>query len=158
MHQGQAGSDSRPCRPVDLNRICRRLGVAVKTRLPFYLNNRESRLKGLAMRLGDKRGIWVSSRLSEDEQRFVVAHELGHLVLDHPNICFIKEGQHDVARETEANLYAMKTLLPEEEMKTVLETGMKEREIANVFMVPVKWVRLRLAILGEALPVSAEQL
>lgn len=78
------------CLPVDAEALARRLGMDVH---PFPDEKEEPRLAALVRRAG--KGVCVSLRirgawnvflrpgLSDDQRRFALAHEMGHLLLDH---------------------------------------------------------------------------
>jgi Zn-dependent peptidase ImmA (M78 family) len=68
--------------------------------------------------------IHINQDLSKSEQRFVCAHELGHVVL-HPNINTPFLRQHTLFSvskiEREANIFAVELLLPDELIHEYME-------------------------------------
>jgi Zn-dependent peptidase ImmA (M78 family)/transcriptional regulator with XRE-family HTH domain len=74
--------------------------------------------------------IVLSSGKPMDRMRFSISHELGHLVLHHPNKDVIKE------TERQANIYASEFLLPTISMKSELTTPISLTSLARM---KVRW-------------------
>lgn len=103
--------------------------------------------------LGNTRGIYYCSRrirsiilneeLSEWMERFVLAHEIGHLVM-HPkhNAPFMRNTFFSTDRyETEANAFALHMLIPDEDLEEYPERTIGEW--AAVIGMPVWLTELR---------------
>ncbi len=110
--------------PVDLNIICKTLGV----RTASYGANHAliqrrnlvtivARSDGLSFFAGDMPVILYNETCTPERIRFTVAHELGHIVLRHvsPGDVTIKNREpspHDDPKETVANQFAARLLAP----------------------------------------------
>lgn len=114
--------------------LCERLPVTVRTaelhgkiRGFFYCNERI-------------KAIILAEELSGLERDFVLAHELGHVVL-HPtvNTLFLREKTHCVAGrfEKEADLFAGILLLPRERQIGLAREGYTAGEISKISGVPL---------------------
>ncbi|MFB9273435.1 ImmA/IrrE family metallo-endopeptidase [Cohnella cellulosilytica] len=86
--------------------------------------------------------IHVNSNLSEELQRFVIAHELGHRIM-HPNVNvpFLRSNTlHSIERiEREANQFAVELLVEDQ----LLLDGLTIYEAAAVCGVPVELAYLK---------------
>jgi len=102
--------------PIDLNVIAKRLDVPIRTeQLP-------KEISGFLHRQGTAAVIVVNSRHTRARQRFTIAHELGHLILDHkPDqvhvdksfVIKFRKAAHVVdPEETQANFFAASLLMP----------------------------------------------
>lgn len=81
---------------------------------------------GAVVLRGDDLDMFVSKKCSDEEQRFIVAHELGHCCLHRDALkdnrvefsgCPISEA--DKQHEAEADRFAMELLIPEGALQTV---------------------------------------
>ncbi len=97
--------------PVDLGAVASYLGVEILTWLPA-----EEKLNGVLIR--SARTVFVNAGLSLPRMRFVVAHELGHLVLGHDGDFYCPFTQL-VEQEREANRFAAALLMPRAVVKTL---------------------------------------
>lgn len=83
--------------------------------------------------------IFYNNNLSEELQRFVCAHELGHAVL-HPrsNTPFLKTNTlFSVEKiEVEANTFAVELLLPNDFINDFKDTSLSIYEITKMFGIP----------------------
>ena len=119
--------------PADAEELARRLGMDVH---PFPDPSQEPRLSALIRRAGGGacvslriRGAWnvfVRPGLGDDQRRFAVAHEMGHLLLDHgtrslsPGVraFFSEENQGDLIDDPKdlddyaADIFAIRLLAP----------------------------------------------
>lgn len=91
--------------------------------------------------------ICLHCELSEPEQRFVCAHELGHAVL-HPavNTPFLRRSTlFSVGKiEREANEFAVELLIPDDVLSKYNPCDtLTEREVAAIYGVPYELVRLK---------------
>jgi len=91
--------------PVNLGKICDWLGVEVYT-MPC-----ESFGAMFSLRDG-KKFLMVNERLQQGRFRFSIAHELGHILLNHEPIRHIYE-ERERAIEAQADAFAAELLLPE---------------------------------------------
>jgi Zn-dependent peptidase ImmA (M78 family) len=58
------------------------------------------------------RSIGVNAGLSAPQRRLAIAHEIGHVFLDHPRYVFAPQGRQDAILEREADLFAAEFLVP----------------------------------------------
>jgi Zn-dependent peptidase ImmA (M78 family) len=58
------------------------------------------------------KAIGVNANLAPTLKRFSVAHEIGHVRLEHPHDVFDHTGRHDAIVEGEADLFAAELLVP----------------------------------------------
>lgn len=112
--------------------IARSLGVIIQyadlgDTLGFYLH--DSRIKF----------ININQYLHEILQRFVCAHELGHVIL-HPkaNTPFLRRNTlFSVDKiEVEANTFAVELLMPDEKIREFKNTNLSIEEIARICGIP----------------------
>lgn len=94
--------------PIDVERICRRLGVEL-----VYFNGRVGKVLGASVSIPTPAGrhtvFSINSRLSLGRKRFTIAHEIGHLLLGH-----LECTQHNAWHERDANRFASELLMPED--------------------------------------------
>jgi Zn-dependent peptidase ImmA (M78 family) len=114
----------------------------------------------------DNQSIIAVNRLHPvTRQRFTMAHELGHLILNHKGNFFIdrglinyrdsKSGTGEDIQEREANAFAAELLMPEEMLKRDFKKGIYDIEnpesmekLANKYKVSVQALTFRLVNLG----------
>lgn len=136
-----------------LNGVAKRLADAYESRDPEVLCERmqiritdaalPQRIRGFFIHAGGVKAIVLSDALRE-ERRFVLAHELGHVLL-HPqcNVLFLKRHTYTVpARlEREADLFAGFLLVPMQELDGCLREQQSIQEIAARYRVPPQIVQ-----------------
>lgn len=96
--------------PIDVATICRRYGMAVKTYEPKNSN------PGQAFLQGDRPVIAVSAREPAARQRFICAHELGHVLMGHVGTwAFVAETRWlpKKIKERAAMVFAAELLVPQ---------------------------------------------
>ncbi len=97
--------------------------------------------------------ILISDKLSEDETRLVLAHELGHALL-HKEIaqkgvlCEYDLFNMSTSIEYEANVFAAELLIDTQEMKELLSTGCDVYRAAKALGVNVNLLLIKLAELN----------
>jgi len=91
--------------PINLGKICDWLGVEVYT-MPC-----ESFGAMFSLR-GDKKFLMVNERQQQGRFRFSIAHELGHILLNHEPLRHVYE-ERELAAERQADCFAAELLLPE---------------------------------------------
>lgn len=87
--------------------------------------------------------IWINKNLAKDKQRFTIAHELCHFILNEKGVSTWVFATRD-KRESRADEFATIILLPE---KAVIKAWYKYKSInaiAKIFCVPKDAVRNRL--------------
>ena len=124
-------------------RICREEGITVMARNDF------KRQKGAFTVVAGERFIFINGLLSEEMQRIVCAHELGHAVLHR------REGRNVFPEfdlfsassgrlEGEANAFAAELLLDGEEILQLAREGMDAAQIARATRSHVNLVILKM--------------
>jgi len=83
----------------------------------------------------EDRSIGVNAVLPEPRKRFSIAHEIGHVVLDHPLYVFPIEGRQDQILEREANAFAAEFLVPIAVLKQAFRVCRDYEALAKKFMV-----------------------
>ncbi len=86
--------------PVNMTALCKSMGIALKYS--------EAIADGYSMFLDGKPYIIVNPTMSVERQRFTVAHEMGHIMLDHITNVYT----YDHESEREANVFASRLLAP----------------------------------------------
>ncbi|MGY6174298.1 ImmA/IrrE family metallo-endopeptidase [Paraburkholderia strydomiana] len=101
--------------PVDVERVAQAAGATV------LFQALESELSGLLLKQEDGVIIGVNSQQARTRQRFTIAHELGHLVMEHQGEMFVdgtvlrrdeKSSRAIDPLEIEANGFAAALLMP----------------------------------------------
>lgn len=88
--------------------------------------------------------IFYNNKVCLGTQRFTIAHEIGHIVLNH----FCK--QHEKLHETEANMFASRMLMPINILKECNVSSSKELEIlCKVSNISAEYRFKRLKMLNE---------
>lgn len=126
--------------PVDVPTLVTREALAI-------ILTSEELPRGMRARYEHERGrIRVRPGLPLDQERFAVAHELGHHFLDHGSVaCYDAEFIGDSAPldeidvgidfEAEANRFAGTLLVPRDECRRDMEAGARYPEIARRYAV-----------------------
>ena len=123
------------------------LEAAVKCILPGYkvilLDNLPNKISGIARK--EEKLIGINSKHARVRQRFSLAHEIGHIKLNHPDIVFDPDGKHDKILESEANMFAGEFLVPLNTLKSVIKTCKDPTALATHFDVSkdVLFIRLK---------------
>jgi len=112
--------------PIDVDAIAKSLGV------PIFREPLRDGISGLLYREAGKAAIFVNRQTALSRQRFTIAHELGHYLLDHKSddihvdkdfrLMFRSDkakGDSQPA-ETQANLFAATLLMPKEMLESDL--------------------------------------
>ncbi|MCI0184817.1 ImmA/IrrE family metallo-endopeptidase [Sulfoacidibacillus ferrooxidans] len=97
----------------------------------------------------DSQEIYINTKKHPVHQRFTMAHELGHLALNHKvrkwtEYADVNESSPDKPLEEEANAFASGLLMPGYLLKEKIKT-MKPKEMAQLFQVSEEalWYSLR---------------
>lgn len=140
------GLHTRPVGPVDLAPLLEGVEVRVVA-LP-------ARIEGFALDMGDKLIVTLSESLAPARRRFVLAHEVGHLVLAHStslSLCGKGRWLHN-RQEKEATALAAFLLLPAEAVAAGLfhpARGSRVEELAALYHVPAEIVLVRRALYAQ---------
>jgi Zn-dependent peptidase ImmA (M78 family) len=83
----------------------------------------------------EDRSIGVNGALSPPRQRFAIAHEIGHVVLNHPQYVFAAAGKQDTILEREADIFAGEFLVPRKALQQAFRECRDYAELAQRFEV-----------------------
>lgn len=157
----EAGAIAAP--PVDVDRLAMRCGSRV-----LAWDTNEEAVSGLLIELEDGPLIAYNAHHPPGRRRFTVAHELGHLLMDHLDSFHVdltaREGAegrpgYDPAKEKQANAFAANLLMPAEWVRQQVDSGAPLKMVANeVFEVSELAFGYRLMSLGIELPHAEEEL
>ena len=110
--------------PIDPEAIAISLGISVD-KLPF-----SQELSGVLVRSPERTAIGINKNRPKKRQRFSIAHELGHYVLEHNGELFVdqtvlnkRDTKSQIAvdpQEIEANAFAANLLMPQHMMLDAL--------------------------------------
>lgn len=87
--------------------------------------------------------IHINNKLSESEQKYVCAHELGHATLhSNQNTAYLsKNTLYSTDKfELEANKFAVELLVPDEEIVDLVREGYTTEQIALSFGIPREFI------------------
>lgn len=110
-----------------------------------------STLPGFTARICGCWFVWLNSGHGPRRRRFTLAHELGHIALEHPGVVFLfsSPGSH---LEHSADRFAAELLLPEKLVQAqysgAVSAGLSCRDLADIFLVDPVVMELRLTELG----------
>ena len=91
--------------------------------------------------------IYLDEKLSDSERRFVLAHELGHMMLHKKSNAIFMDTrtQFNTSKyEQEANLFAMELLLPDQILTDYITNGFSVDQISRITGYYKSLVELRL--------------
>ncbi|MDP4144126.1 MAG: ImmA/IrrE family metallo-endopeptidase [Bacillota bacterium] len=94
--------------------------------------------------------IYISSTVSEYEEKFILAHELGHIILHKDITCEYYDNSllNKDKLEFEANYFAMEFLLPNNLDYLELE-GFSLEQLSNMYGIPEKILLIKINELNE---------
>ena len=140
----------------DMKDILKKMGVSVITYDFSGLNNQlEKNIIGAIVLNEDKLAVFVSKKLTQEEQRFVLAHELGHCCkhassLRNQKIELACDFDSDNQHELEAHVFADELLLPEKQFRDLCSKFSGSIDISllsEIFCVPSICIRRRMLAL-----------
>lgn len=91
--------------------------------------------------------IYLDEKLSDSERRFVLAHELGHMILHKKSNAIFMDTrtQFNTSKyEQEANLFAMELLLPDQILTDYITDGFSVEQISRITGYYKSLVELRI--------------
>ena len=106
--------------PVDLSKVLKAVDVKAILYCDAFFDADSPKLRGsdgFVTKIGDKKAIYLNENKGTIQQRrFTLAHELGHIVLDHPiNPIIYRNSEVDENQsptEIQANIFARDLLMP----------------------------------------------
>ena len=114
-----------------------------------YLPSDFSFTKGSSITKSNEAIIMIKKGLSTAEQKFVAAHELGHVFLHHGlNFYFITEYTHfPISKfEFEANIFAAELLISDDTLLSYKHDGYTFEQLSKILNVPPIAVKLKHAL------------
>ena len=155
-------SDGVDSYAVDVEAILTKLGISCYdydfsgSNQKMFSCDPDSEIIGAIVLRGDDLSIFVSTKCSEEEQRFIIAHELGHCclhsaTLKNNKVEYSKKSHLESCKhEEEADLFAIELLIPEDSLRTVYKNLFVKSlsVLAKVFCVTVDVMRRRLGQLN----------
>ena len=91
--------------------------------------------------------IYLDEKLSDSERRFVLAHELGHMILHKKSNAIFMDTrtQFNTSKyEQEANLFAMELMLPDQILDEYLQSGYSTEQLSRITGYYTELIELRL--------------
>lgn len=151
-------SDGIDSYAVDVEAILLKLGISFydydfsKSNPDVFSCDPGGEIIGAIVLMGNDLSVFASMKCSKEEQRFIIAHELGHCclhstTLKNNKVEYSKKSDSDVCKhEDEADLFAMELLIPEDSLRTVYKNLLVKSlsVLAKVFSVTVDVMRRRL--------------
>ena len=130
--------------PMDIKARVNRLVRFYKTRDPFEMikgmniilvNYPLEGVRGFYQYFQRNNIIYLDEKLSDSERRFVLAHELGHMMLHKKSNAIFMDTrtQFNTSKyEQEANLFAMELLLPDQILDEYVQSGYSAEQLARI--------------------------
>ena len=138
----------RRYREDNLFELCRNMGILL---LPQPFGTQKGAIMGFFLEQRRIKTITYNSDLSDDLQRIIVGHELGHSVLHARSgvHAFHDVGLFDVSSrfEKEANLFAAEFLLDDDEVLETLAQGGDFFSAAAILRVPMELLDFKFRIM-----------
>ena len=120
------------------------LETAIQHVIPGYQLIPLSSLKEIsAITIKDKKLIGYNTNHAPVRTRFSIAHEIGHIRVDHPDGVFDLQGNNPVF-ETEANTFAAEFLVPLHTLKAVFKSIRDPVKLAKYFLISKESMFYRL--------------
>lgn len=143
---------------VDVGAILTKLGISfyeydfTESNQEMFSCNSTGEIVGAIVLRGNDLSVFVSSKCSEEEQRFIMAHELGHCclhsaTLKNNKVEYSKKSNFVANKhEDEADLFAMELLIPEDSLRTVYKNLLVKSlsVLSKVFCVTIDVMRRRM--------------
>lgn len=127
--------------PVDLNKVLKAIDVKAILYCDAFFDADSPKLRGsdgFVTKIGGKKAIYLNEQKGTTQRRrFTLAHELGHIVLDHPiNPIIYRNSEVDKNQsptEIQANIFARDLLMPAGVLAALHMTTVDEiMQICNV--------------------------
>lgn len=153
--------------PVDLERIAVHLGILIRREAL------DGDISGFLFRQNDQAAIVVNRRQSKTRQRFTIAHEIGHYILDHKRdeihvdrafVLKFRRGKPAGSDpdEIQANAFAAALLMPRDmlsaDIRSFEHNGVIDdttiQTLANKYGVSIQALLIQLATIDLALTVA----
>jgi len=135
--------------PAPLDEIAKFLGYAV---YGFIVTPENENVSGAV--LYETNTILINPNESTKRRRFTLAHEIGHIVLNHGNNARTIDMRNDIlapakeSKEWDANEFAAELLMPAEEFKQIWDVFRSDDMLASYFLTSHASVAVRKERLG----------
>lgn len=120
--------------------ICSHLNIKI---YKSYLKD----IKGYFLNIPEGISIVVDYILNENEERCVIAHELGHVMLHRSsNICYLKNYTYSNTNklENQANEFAAELLITDDDINEAIEKQFSIEQMACYFEVPMELLEFKI--------------
>ena len=119
--------------------ICSQLNIKI------YKSHLKS-IKGYFLNISESMSIVIDYNLNEHEERCVIAHELGHVMLHkHSNICYLKNYTYSNTNklENQANKFAAELMVSDNDLLEIKEMNFNLEQMACYFRVPLELLEFK---------------
>lgn len=101
-------------------------------------------ISGMYKYINRNKTIFLNENLNEYEQRFVLAHEIGHAILHTKSSCFFSNTLNNKLKtEYQANLFAAELLIDLKEIDKLYLQGYSIKQLAAYYNVPVELIEFK---------------
>ncbi len=101
-------------------------------------------ISGMYKYINRNKTIFLNENLNEYEQRFVLAHEIGHAILHTKSSCFFSNTLNNKLKiEYQANLFAAELLIDLNEIDKLYLQGYSIKQLAAYYNVPVELIEFK---------------
>ncbi len=146
-----ASSQGIPTVPLDVEKLANKMGIKIE--YADFPNDLSGEL--IKDPATNHWVIYVNKNHHINRQRYTIAHEIAHFC-QHRHLkyrfedeIFFRGGESYDKEETEANNFASSILMPEQEFKTKVRSGIRKiEELAGIFKVSTLALRIRAKNLG----------
>lgn len=101
-------------------------------------------ISGMYKYINRNKTIFLNENLNEYEQRFVLAHEIGHAILHTKSSCFFSNTLNNKLKtEYQANLFAAELLIDLNKIDKLYLQGYSIKQLAAYYNVPVELIEFK---------------
>jgi Zn-dependent peptidase ImmA (M78 family) len=115
--------------PVDINAVIDYVSKHCEGSIQLESHGFIDKVSGAHIRKGNKHLIAYNRDHHLHRQRFTIAHELGHLILEHAELRNNKDDDTNNPEETAANQFAAELLVPLEFLKRDFDAGVRDVKV-----------------------------
>ena len=118
--------------------------ICEQKNIDILYDDLEPDVRGFYQYYKRKSMIHINSNLNEDEQRIVLAHELGHAIMHKGYNCVFLSHHTYMTKdiyEHQANLFAASLLLPNEVPEEYRE--LSGQQLAMLYRVPIEFIEMK---------------
>lgn len=101
-------------------------------------------ISGMYKYINRNKTIFLNENLSEYEQRFVLAHEIGHAIMHTKSSCFFSNTLNNKLKiEYQANIFAAELLIDLKDIYELYLEGYSIKQLAAYYNVPVELIEFK---------------